>query len=63
MLSSSGCQENATPTATRGQASSKRWADVLVVDGDPTVDLGVLKDPVRNLVLIVKDGVIHKNTL
>ena len=49
--------------ARTGVIEAGAWADVLVVDGDPTVDLGVLKDPVRNLVLIVKDGVIHKNTL
>lgn len=39
------------------------WADLLVVDGDPTTDLSVLTDPERNLRLIVKDGVIHKNEL
>jgi imidazolonepropionase-like amidohydrolase len=34
-------------------------ADLLLVDGDPTVDLAVLADPERNLALIVKDGVVH----
>lgn len=38
-------------------------ADVLLVDGDPTQDLGVLGDPHRNLALIIKDGRVHKNTL
>ncbi|WP_316528556.1 metal-dependent hydrolase family protein [Kitasatospora brasiliensis] len=39
------------------------WADLLVVDGDPTTDLSVLADPGRNLRLVVKDGVVHKNRL
>ncbi|MET8625850.1 hypothetical protein ABZW30_19215 [Kitasatospora sp. NPDC004669] len=39
------------------------WADLLVVDDDPTTDLSVLADPERNLRLIVKDGVVHENEL
>ncbi|MFJ3788531.1 amidohydrolase family protein [Kitasatospora sp. NPDC090091] len=39
------------------------WADFLVVDGDPTTDLSVLADPERNLRLIVKGGIVHKNHL
>ncbi len=39
------------------------WADMLLVDGDPTQDIDVLKDYERNLVVIMKDGTIHKNTL
>jgi imidazolonepropionase-like amidohydrolase len=39
------------------------WADVLVVDGDPTKDINVLRDYQRNFVVIVKDGTIYKNTL
>jgi imidazolonepropionase-like amidohydrolase len=39
------------------------WADVLLVDGDPTQDIGVLRDYERNLAVIIKDGKVHKNTL
>ncbi|GAB2832263.1 amidohydrolase family protein [Actinocorallia aurea] len=39
------------------------WADLLIVEGDPTRDLGLFTDPDRNLTLIVKDGHIYKNTL
>jgi imidazolonepropionase-like amidohydrolase len=39
------------------------WADLLVVDGDPTRDLGVLADPERTLRLVMKDGRVHKDTL
>jgi imidazolonepropionase-like amidohydrolase len=38
-------------------------ADLLVVDGDPLTDLGVLMDPQKNLKLIMKDGVVYKNEL
>jgi imidazolonepropionase-like amidohydrolase len=39
------------------------YADLLVVDGDPLSDIGVLLDPQRHLKLIMKDGVICKNEL
>ena len=38
-------------------------ADLLVVEGDPLSDLGVLMDPQRNLKLIMKGGVVYKNEL
>jgi imidazolonepropionase-like amidohydrolase len=38
-------------------------ADLLVVEKSPLDDLGVLRDPERHLRVIVKDGVVHKNTL
>ena len=38
-------------------------ADLLVSDGNPLEDLEVLQDPEKNLKLIMKDGVIYKNTL
>ncbi|MCB0951018.1 MAG: amidohydrolase family protein, partial [Mycobacterium sp.] len=50
-------------TARLGEITAGAWADVLLVDGDPTADLGLLADPAKNLVLIVKDGVIVKNQL
>ncbi|MGD9619843.1 MAG: amidohydrolase family protein [Mycolicibacterium sp.] len=49
--------------ARLGEITVGAWADLLVVNGDPTRDLGVLADPAANLALIVKDGVIVKNTL
>jgi imidazolonepropionase-like amidohydrolase len=38
-------------------------ADLLVLDGNPLEDLGVLQDPERHLRMIVKDGVVHKDAL
>jgi imidazolonepropionase-like amidohydrolase len=38
-------------------------ADLLLVDGDPLVDLSVLAKPETSLMVIMKDGVIHRNAL
>jgi imidazolonepropionase-like amidohydrolase len=36
---------------------------VLLIDGEPLSDITILADPDNNLRLIMKDGVIYKNTL
>ncbi|MEA1787112.1 amidohydrolase family protein [Arenibacter sp. GZD96] len=38
-------------------------ADILLVDGNPLQDINLIADPEKNFVLIIKDGVIFKNTL
>lgn len=38
-------------------------ADILLVDGDPLVHLKLLADPEKNLLVILKDGKIYKNSL
>ena len=49
--------------ARLGEIRCGAWADVLLVNGDPLADLGLLGKPEDNLCLIVKDGVIVKNNL
>jgi imidazolonepropionase-like amidohydrolase len=39
------------------------YADLLLIDGNPLENLDVMTDPQRNFRLIMKDGVIHKDTL
>ena len=39
------------------------YADILLVNGNPLEDITLLADPEKNLALIMKDGVIYKNTL
>jgi len=39
------------------------YADLLVVDGNPLEDVRLLEDYEKNIRLIMKDGVIYKNTL
>lgn len=46
-----------------GGVEEGKIADLLVVDGDPSVDIAVLKDPVRNLKAILKDGRFVKDEL
>lgn len=38
-------------------------ADLLLVDGDPLSNIRMIDDPVRNLLVIMKDGEIVKNAL
>uniref|UniRef100_UPI0030DB127F amidohydrolase family protein n=1 Tax=uncultured Marinobacter sp. TaxID=187379 RepID=UPI0030DB127F len=38
-------------------------ADLLLVEGDPTADLSLIGDPENNFRVIMKNGVIYKNTL
>lgn len=46
-----------------GTLAAGACADLLVVDGDPLSDIGVLLDPQRHLKLIMKDGQLYKNEL
>ena len=38
-------------------------ADLLLVDGNPVENIGLISDPARNFVVIMKDGKIFKNAL
>jgi imidazolonepropionase-like amidohydrolase len=49
--------------AKLGVIQEGAWADMLLVNGDPTKDFDVLKDYERNFAVIIKDGKIYKNTL
>ncbi|HHW64486.1 MAG TPA: amidohydrolase family protein [Rhodocyclaceae bacterium] len=46
-----------------GVVAEGALADLLLVDGDPTADLSLIKDPARNFVVIMKNGRIYKNLL
>jgi imidazolonepropionase-like amidohydrolase len=61
LLAMSGAR-NPYPAAL-GVVAAGAMADLLLVDGDPLADLSVLADPDRSLVVIMKDGVIHKDLL
>jgi imidazolonepropionase-like amidohydrolase len=49
--------------AKLGVLQEGAWADMLLVDGDPTQDIDVLSDHERNFVVIIKDRKTHRNTL
>jgi imidazolonepropionase-like amidohydrolase len=39
------------------------YADLVLIDGNPLEDISILAEPDRSLKLIMKDGVIYKNTV
>lgn len=49
--------------AALGVIREGAWADLLLVRGNPLDDLRLLEDHAQNLLLIVKDGVIHRNLM
>jgi imidazolonepropionase-like amidohydrolase len=38
-------------------------ADLLLVDGNPLENIGLVADPGKNFLVIMKDGKIYKNTM
>jgi imidazolonepropionase-like amidohydrolase len=46
-----------------GVVAPGAFADLLVVDGNPLEDLGLLTDPARNLRLVMAVGRLHRNDL
>ena len=46
-----------------GVIEAGAMADLLIVEGNPLEDIEILANPERNLVVIMKDGKIHKNML
>jgi imidazolonepropionase-like amidohydrolase len=49
--------------AKLGVVEEGALADLLLVDGNPLEKLDLVADPAKNFKLIMKDGVIYKNTL
>ena len=39
------------------------YADLLIIDGNPLVNIEVMTKPEKNFRIIMKDGKIYKNTL
>ena len=48
---------------TLGVVKEGALADLLLVDGDPLEQIDLVADPEKNFMIIMKDGVIYKNTL
>jgi len=55
--------ENASVVVEGNLIKEGTYADLLLIDGDPLKDLSVLGDNGKHMALIMKDGVIYKNTL
>ena len=54
---------NPYPDAALGVIAEGAYADLILVDGNPMENLDLIADPDANFHLIMKDGVIHKNTI
>lgn len=39
------------------------YADLLIIDGNPLENIDLIEDPEKKFVLIMKNGVVHKNIL
>jgi len=46
-----------------GEISEGAYADLILIDGNPLVDIKIMADYDRNFVLIIKDGKVYKNNL
>lgn len=46
-----------------GEISQGAYADLIIVDGNPLENLKLIEDPENNFKVIMKNGVIYKNTL
>ena len=55
--------KNPYPGADLGVIKEGAFADILIVNGDPTRDIRLLMDAEKNIGLIMKDGKIYKNTI
>jgi len=54
---------NPYPDGPLGVIKEGAYADLLIVEGDPLEDVRILERPSETLLLIMKDGRLHKNKL
>ena len=45
-----------------GVVTEGALADLILVDGDPVANIKLIEDPEKHFLVIMKDGVIFKNT-
>ena len=63
IVAMSGPMMNPYQQGPLGVIEAGAYADLLIVDGNPLEDILLLTDPEKNLKLIMKDGVVYKDTL
>lgn len=56
-------QRNPYKEAKLGVLQEGAWADMILVNGDPTQNINLITDPDRNFVVIIKNGIIYKGTI
>jgi imidazolonepropionase-like amidohydrolase len=63
LVAMSGPMMNPYLAGPLGVIQPGAYADILVVKGNPLEDIELLVDPTTNIGVIMKDGVLYKNTL
>jgi imidazolonepropionase-like amidohydrolase len=63
LVAMSGPMMNPYLAGPLGVIQPGAYADILVVKGNPLEDIELLVDPATNIGVIMKDGVLYKNTL
>jgi len=56
-------KRNPYPLGKLGVIEEGAYADILLVDGNPLLNIQLVVDPEKNFLLIMKDGVVYKNRL
>lgn len=56
-------QRNPYKEAKLGVLQDGAWADMILVNGDPTRNINLIADADRNFVVIIKNGIIYKDTM
>nr|WP_316839245.1 hypothetical protein [Pedobacter gandavensis] len=46
-----------------GVIAEGAYADLLIVDGNPIQNIKLIEDPEKNFLVIMKNGIVYKNTL
>lgn len=46
-----------------GEITEGAYADLILINGNPLENIKLIEDPENNFVLIMKDGIVYKNTL
>jgi imidazolonepropionase-like amidohydrolase len=54
---------NPYPAGKLGVIEQGAYADLLLIDGSPIKNIKLIEDPGKNFLMIMKDGVIYKNTV
>ena len=63
LVAMSGPMMNPYLAGPLGVIQEGAYADILIIKGNPLDDIEILVDPANNIGIIMKDGVIYKNTL
>jgi hypothetical protein len=47
----------------RSRSARSPWADLRLLDGNPSENIRLIEDPAKNFLVVMKNGKIYKNTV